>query len=131
MGRHPAPPRLIGPEKALKLIIENPLSQNRMIKGPDAYALGIADAMFEPADFLEESLRWAAQVLRGEVTVERPDHTAGDWAPVIDQARTLVDLKLRGASPRRTGRSTWSPWPARRRATRGSPPRTRPSPTCS
>ncbi|MEU8195792.1 3-hydroxyacyl-CoA dehydrogenase NAD-binding domain-containing protein [Microbispora amethystogenes] len=92
-------PRLIGPEKALKLIIENPLSQNRMIKGPDAYALGIADAMFEPADFLEESLRWAAQVLRGEVTVERPDHTAEDWAPVIDQARTLVDLKLRGASP--------------------------------
>ncbi|TQS25176.1 3-hydroxyacyl-CoA dehydrogenase NAD-binding domain-containing protein [Microbispora sp. KK1-11] len=92
-------PRLIGPEKALKLIIENPLSQNRMIKGRDAYALGIADAMFEPADFVEESLRWAAQVLRGEVTVERADHTAADWAPVIDQARTLVDLKLRGASP--------------------------------
>ncbi|MEN3534140.1 3-hydroxyacyl-CoA dehydrogenase NAD-binding domain-containing protein [Microbispora sp. ZYX-F-249] len=92
-------PRLIGPEKALKLIIENPLSQNRMIKGRDAFALGIADAMFEPADFVEESLRWAAQVLRGEVTVERADHAAGDWAPVIDQARTLVDLKLRGASP--------------------------------
>ncbi|MEV1205072.1 enoyl-CoA hydratase/isomerase family protein, partial [Microbispora rosea] len=92
-------PRLIGPEKALKLVIENPLSQNRMIKGRDAYALGVADAMFEPADFVEESLRWAAQVLRGEVTVERTDHTAEDWAPVIDQARTLVDLKLRGASP--------------------------------
>ncbi|MFI7036397.1 3-hydroxyacyl-CoA dehydrogenase NAD-binding domain-containing protein [Microbispora rosea] len=92
-------PRLIGPEKALKLVIENPLSQNRMIKGRDAYALGVADAMFEPADFVEESLRWAAQVLRGEVTVERADHTAEDWAPVIDQARTLVDLKLRGASP--------------------------------
>ena len=92
-------PRLIGPEKALKLIIENPLSQNRMIKGRDAYALGVADAMFEPADFIEESLRWAAQVLRGEIAVERADHTAEDWAPVIDQARTLVDLKLRGASP--------------------------------
>ncbi|MFG1821238.1 3-hydroxyacyl-CoA dehydrogenase NAD-binding domain-containing protein [Microbispora bryophytorum] len=92
-------PRLIGPEKALKLVIENPLSQNRMIKGRDAFALGIADAMFEPADFIEESLRWAAQVLRGEVSVERADHTAADWAPVIDQARTLVDLKLRGASP--------------------------------
>ncbi|WP_182906644.1 3-hydroxyacyl-CoA dehydrogenase NAD-binding domain-containing protein [Microbispora sp. H13382] len=92
-------PRLIGPEKALKVIIENPLSQNRMIKGRDAFALGIADAMFEPADFVEESLRWAAQVLRGEVTVERADHTAEDWAPVVDQARTLVDLRLRGASP--------------------------------
>ncbi|GGO20612.1 3-hydroxyacyl-CoA dehydrogenase NAD-binding domain-containing protein [Microbispora bryophytorum] len=92
-------PRLIGPERALKLVIENPLSQNRMIKGRDAFALGIADAVFEPADFIEESLRWAAQVLRGEVSVERADHAAADWAPVIDRARTLVDLKLRGASP--------------------------------
>ncbi|GII27406.1 3-hydroxyacyl-CoA dehydrogenase NAD-binding domain-containing protein [Planotetraspora mira] len=92
-------PRLIGPEKAIKLIIENPLSQNRMIKGRDAFELGVADAMFEPADFLEESLRWAAQVLRGEITVRRAPHTDADWTPVIDQARTLVDLKLRGASP--------------------------------
>src|SRR5690606_35460044 len=92
-------PRLIGPEKAIKLIIENPLSQNRMIKGPEAFELGIADAMFEPADFLEESLRWAAQVLRGEVTVDRLAHTETDWQPVIEQARALVDLKLRGAAP--------------------------------
>ncbi|MDI9581590.1 MAG: 3-hydroxyacyl-CoA dehydrogenase NAD-binding domain-containing protein [Thermobispora sp.] len=92
-------PRLIGPEKAIKLIIENPLAQNRMIKGRDAYELGIADAIFEPADFLEESLRWAAKVLRGEVTVERPSHTESDWTPVIEQARAQVDLKVRGASP--------------------------------
>ncbi|WP_055481220.1 3-hydroxyacyl-CoA dehydrogenase NAD-binding domain-containing protein [Sphaerimonospora mesophila] len=92
-------PRLIGPEKAIKLITENPLSQNRMIKGRDAYELGIADAMFEPADFIEESLRWAARVLQGEVTVDRATHTDADWGPVIEQARTLVDLKLRGASP--------------------------------
>ncbi|MEU6740368.1 3-hydroxyacyl-CoA dehydrogenase NAD-binding domain-containing protein [Streptosporangium sandarakinum] len=92
-------PRLIGPAAALKLIIENPLSQNRMIKGRDAFAAGIADAMFEPADFLEESLRWAARVLRGEVTVARTDHTAEDWAKPIADARFLVDMKLRGASP--------------------------------
>ncbi|GLV50698.1 3-hydroxyacyl-CoA dehydrogenase [Thermobispora bispora] len=92
-------PRLIGPEKAIKLIIENPLAQNRMIKGRDAYELGIADAIFEPADFLEESLRWAAKVLRGEVTVERLSHTESDWTPVIEQARAQVDLKVRGASP--------------------------------
>ncbi|GIH69517.1 3-hydroxyacyl-CoA dehydrogenase NAD-binding domain-containing protein [Sphaerimonospora thailandensis] len=92
-------PRLIGPEKAIKLIIENPLSQNRTIKGRDAFELGVADAMFEPADFLEESLRWAARVLLGEVTVARAAHAEADWAPVIEQARTLVDLKLRGASP--------------------------------
>lgn len=92
-------PRLIGPAAAIKLIIENPLSQNRMIKGRDAFAAGVADAMFDPADFLEESLRWAARVLRGEVTVSRADHTAEDWSKAVADARFLVDLKLRGASP--------------------------------
>ncbi|MEV4084521.1 3-hydroxyacyl-CoA dehydrogenase NAD-binding domain-containing protein [Nonomuraea fuscirosea] len=91
-------PRLIGPANAIKLIIENPLSQNRMIKGADAYKLGVADAMFEPADFLEESLRWAARVVKGEVTVERPAR-ADDWAKAVGDARFLVDMKLRGASP--------------------------------
>ncbi|MDP9866660.1 MULTISPECIES: 3-hydroxyacyl-CoA dehydrogenase NAD-binding domain-containing protein [Streptosporangium] len=92
-------PRLIGPAAAIKLIIENPLSQNRMIKGRDAFAAGVADAMFEPADFLEESLRWAARVLRGEVTVSRADHTADDWSKTVADARFLVDMKLHGASP--------------------------------
>ncbi|MEV4246591.1 3-hydroxyacyl-CoA dehydrogenase NAD-binding domain-containing protein [Streptosporangium canum] len=92
-------PRLIGPAAAIKLIIENPLSQNRMIKGRDAFAAGVADAMFEPADFLEESLRWAARVLRGETTVSRTDHTAEDWSKTVADARFLVDMKLHGASP--------------------------------
>ncbi|MGP3913261.1 3-hydroxyacyl-CoA dehydrogenase NAD-binding domain-containing protein [Nonomuraea sp. 10N515B] len=90
-------PRLIGPAKAIKLIVENPLAQNRMIKGKDAFELGVADAMFEPADFLEESLRWAARVLQGEVSVERRSHDG--WEKAVGDARFLVDMKLRGASP--------------------------------
>ncbi|MGW0196893.1 3-hydroxyacyl-CoA dehydrogenase NAD-binding domain-containing protein [Nonomuraea sp. NPDC003201] len=91
-------PRLIGPAKAIKLVIENPLSQNRMVKGKEAYELGVADAMFEPADFLEESLRWAARVVKGELNVERPSHDE-DWDKTVADARFLVDMKLRGASP--------------------------------
>ncbi len=91
-------PRLIGPEKALKLIIENPLSQNRMLTGPQAFSLGIADAMFSPADFLAESLRWAAQVLTGSVEVSRvvPDD---DWDQAAAAARAFTDGKLHGAAP--------------------------------
>src|SRR3954468_21131641 len=81
-------PRLIGAEKALKVIIENPLNQNKMLRGPQAYELGIADAMFEPADYLEESLRWAARVVTGEVTVERaPVDTGAAWDEAVGQAR--------------------------------------------
>jgi 3-hydroxyacyl-CoA dehydrogenase/enoyl-CoA hydratase/carnithine racemase len=91
-------PRLIGPSKALKVIVENALSQNRMLRGPQAFELGIADAMFEPADFLEESLRWAARVLTGQVTVERAPVTE-DWNAAIGAARFFIDGKLHGAAP--------------------------------
>ncbi|MEO3885693.1 3-hydroxyacyl-CoA dehydrogenase NAD-binding domain-containing protein [Nonomuraea sp. B5E05] len=90
-------PRLIGPANAVRLIIENPLAQNRLTRGKEAYELGVADAMFEPADFLEESLRWAARVINGEVVVERPEHDG--WDKAVGDARFLVDMKLRGASP--------------------------------
>jgi 3-hydroxyacyl-CoA dehydrogenase/enoyl-CoA hydratase/carnithine racemase len=93
-------PRLIGPAPALKLIIENPLNQNKMISGTEAYSLGIADAMFEPADFLEESLRWAARVLDGSVTVERsPLADAATWDAAVAATRFLTDGKLHGAAP--------------------------------
>ena len=99
-------PRLIGPASALKLIVENPLSQNKMLRGPEAFAVGIADAMFEPADFLEESLRWAAGVLAGAVTVDRPvgreaepRGTEAEWAQAVAGARFFADGKLHGAAP--------------------------------
>jgi 3-hydroxyacyl-CoA dehydrogenase/enoyl-CoA hydratase/carnithine racemase len=99
-------PRLIGPAPALKLIIENPLAQNKMVRGPEAFQLGLADAMFEPADFLEESLRWAASVLDGSVTVGRPvgpdaapAGTEEEWARAVAAARFLVEGKLHGAAP--------------------------------
>ncbi|WP_017541234.1 3-hydroxyacyl-CoA dehydrogenase NAD-binding domain-containing protein [Nocardiopsis halophila] len=93
-------PHLIGAEKALKLIIENPLNQNKMIKGPQVRELGIADAMFEPADFVEESLRWAAKVVKGDITVERPEVDKGEaWDQAVNNARFLVEGKLHGAAP--------------------------------
>jgi 3-hydroxyacyl-CoA dehydrogenase/enoyl-CoA hydratase/carnithine racemase len=91
-------PHLIGPGRALKVIIENPLSQNRMLRGAQALSLGIADAMFESADFLAESLRWAARVLTGAVSVSRvpPEE---DWDQAVVGARFFADGKLHGAAP--------------------------------
>jgi len=91
-------PRLIGPAKALKVIIENPLSQNRMIGGAEAFSLGIADALFESADFLAESLRWAARVLNGSVSAPRAP-VEGNWDKAVAAARFFADGKLHGAAP--------------------------------
>jgi 3-hydroxyacyl-CoA dehydrogenase/enoyl-CoA hydratase/carnithine racemase len=91
-------PRLIGPSKALKVIVENALSQNRMMNGPEAFSLGIADVLLEPADFLAESLRWAARVLNGSVTVSRPE-PPDDWDAAVGAARFFADGRLHGAAP--------------------------------
>ncbi len=65
-------PNLIGIENALKVVIENPLKQNRILSAKDAYELGIADVMFGAARFLEDSLKWADGVITGKVKVKRP-----------------------------------------------------------
>jgi 3-hydroxyacyl-CoA dehydrogenase/enoyl-CoA hydratase/carnithine racemase len=64
-------PNLIGIEAALEVIISNPLKSNRMLTGQQAFDLGIADAIFGPANFLEDSIRWADGVIAGTTKVKR------------------------------------------------------------
>ncbi|MEV7527500.1 3-hydroxyacyl-CoA dehydrogenase NAD-binding domain-containing protein [Agrococcus sediminis] len=90
-------PNLIGIERALKVIIENPLKQ-RVLKPADALELGIADAMFGPASFLESSLRWADGVLGG-AKVDRP-HVPGTlertvkWPIALKIARETLEKRI-------------------------------------
>jgi 3-hydroxyacyl-CoA dehydrogenase/enoyl-CoA hydratase/carnithine racemase len=93
-------PNLIGAERAVQLIIENPLNQNRMLSGVQAYELGLADAIFDGADFLARSLDWAAQLVDGSLNVTRPEVDRGPtWDAAIAEARSFVDSKVSGASP--------------------------------
>jgi 3-hydroxyacyl-CoA dehydrogenase/enoyl-CoA hydratase/carnithine racemase len=94
-------PNLIGVEPALKVIIENPLNTNRMLTGPQAFKLGIADVLFQPVTFLEDSLAWAAEVISGTVVVDRPevDRDASTWDGAIKAAKGLVKAKTGGVAP--------------------------------
>ncbi|MFB6609260.1 3-hydroxyacyl-CoA dehydrogenase NAD-binding domain-containing protein [Agromyces sp. NPDC056379] len=66
-------PNLIGIENALKVVIENPLKQNRTMKADDVMELGIADAKFDSVAFLEDSIKWADGVVSGRIKVKRPN----------------------------------------------------------
>jgi 3-hydroxyacyl-CoA dehydrogenase/enoyl-CoA hydratase/carnithine racemase len=92
-------PNLIGIDPAVTVIVENALAQNKMTPAPKAAKLGIADAVFEPADFLERSIEWAVGVLSGEVTVSRPDIDPAAWDEAIGRARAIVAGRTRNASP--------------------------------
>ncbi len=94
-------PNLIGPAKALSVIVENALNTNKMLKGPAAFELGMADAMFAPAEFLEASIEWAGKVVSGEVTVSRPEISRDEavWQGAIAASTMLADLKTGKQSP--------------------------------
>ncbi|WP_206330449.1 3-hydroxyacyl-CoA dehydrogenase NAD-binding domain-containing protein [Modestobacter sp. KNN46-3] len=92
-------PELIGIDAAVTVIVENALAQNKVTPAPKAAELGMADAVFEPADFLERSLAWAAGVLSGDVAVRRPEVDRTAWDDAISRARQLVAARTRNASP--------------------------------
>ncbi|MEO6714304.1 MAG: 3-hydroxyacyl-CoA dehydrogenase NAD-binding domain-containing protein [Mycobacteriales bacterium] len=93
-------PRLIGIEAAVKVIVANPLSQNRMLKAPQACQLGVVDVLFEPADFLERSLAWAGEVATARISIpRRPRDTADQWLAVLQSARADVDVRVHGSAP--------------------------------
>jgi 3-hydroxyacyl-CoA dehydrogenase/enoyl-CoA hydratase/carnithine racemase len=91
-------PNLVGIAPAAQVIIQNPLTQ-KTLKPAEAREFGIADALFEPADFLERSLEWAAGVIRGGVTVSRPEVDRDMWDGVLYFAKIQLDQRLHGAVP--------------------------------
>ncbi len=101
-------PRLIGPSKALKVIAENALSQNKMLRGR-RHRAGHRGRHVRAGRLPGGVAAWAARVLNGEVTVERRRSPRLDAA--IAAGRFFVDGKLHGRHPRRTGRWNWSPRP--------------------
>ncbi len=93
-------PNLIGAKDAVKVIIENPLNQNKMLKPQQAVDLGIFDELLDSADFLAESFRWAAKVLDGSTPITRRQVDKGQaWDDAVAAGRALVEAKLHGAAP--------------------------------
>ena len=93
-------PNLIGADAAVKVIIENALNQNKMLKPAEAASLGIVDALLDSADYLEQSLLWLAGVVNGEISVPRKEIDRGDaWDAALAKAKAIADGKTHGASP--------------------------------
>jgi 3-hydroxyacyl-CoA dehydrogenase/enoyl-CoA hydratase/carnithine racemase len=92
-------PRLIGPEKALELIVYNPLNQNRMIDGTKAFEMGLADRLFDSVEFFDESLLFLERIIDGSEKIERPAPDMSRLKTALDQAKNYVDMRVHGAAP--------------------------------
>jgi 3-hydroxyacyl-CoA dehydrogenase/enoyl-CoA hydratase/carnithine racemase len=87
-------PRLVGAETAVKFIVANPMRQNRMLVGPEAFELGFADRLLEPAEFVDESIAFALQL--GATGVRHSDEGVTE---VLRKARARLDGQVHGAAP--------------------------------
>ena len=91
-------PKLIGPERAIQVIMLNALNNNTMMKAKDALALGVVDAVYEPADFLERSVAFAANVLSGKNKIERKDYSTDPaWDSALATGKAASLKKYGGA----------------------------------
>ena len=92
-------PKLIGPEKAVQVIILNALNNNTMMKAKDALGLGVVDAVYEPADFLEHSVKFAADVISGKNKIERTDFSkdSAGFEKAIATGKAAIAKKYGGA----------------------------------
>jgi 3-hydroxyacyl-CoA dehydrogenase/enoyl-CoA hydratase/carnithine racemase len=86
-------PRLVGPEAAVKLIVANPMRQNKMLTAEQALELGLVDRVTAPEHLIDEALGIAA---------EQPSREARDLSAtsdVVSHARSQLDDSLHGAAP--------------------------------
>jgi 3-hydroxyacyl-CoA dehydrogenase/enoyl-CoA hydratase/carnithine racemase len=91
-------PRLVGPETAVKFIVANPLKQNRMLDARKAHELGFADALFDPVEFLDESIAFA-RGLAERRGIQRPAADFSELETILRRARSDVDDAVHGAAP--------------------------------
>jgi len=98
-------PRLVGAEAAVKFVVENPMRQNRMLTGPQAFELGFADRLLEPAEFVDESLAFARELAANGANGANGDslrdshRDSHSVAEVIRKARARLDGQVHGAAP--------------------------------
>ncbi|AEI12002.1 3-hydroxyacyl-CoA dehydrogenase NAD-binding domain-containing protein [Cellulomonas gilvus] len=92
-------PRLVGVQTALDVILARPAA-NKPFSAQEAARIGLVDVVLDAADFLEESVRWAARVLTGEVEVPRRELDDEEtWHAVTRAARERLDATIHGSRP--------------------------------
>ena len=87
-------PRLVGAETAVKFVVANPMGQNRMLTGPQAFEVGFADRLLEPAEFVDESIAFALDFATNGVR-----HRDEDVTEVLRKARGRLEDQVHGAAP--------------------------------
>lgn len=86
-------PRLIGPEAAVKLLVTNPMRQNKMLNAEQAHELGLVDRVTELERLIDEAIT---------IALEHPGRDPADLSStseLVARAQGQLDDSLHGAAP--------------------------------
>jgi 3-hydroxyacyl-CoA dehydrogenase/enoyl-CoA hydratase/carnithine racemase len=102
-------PRIVGPANAVKVIVSNPLRQNRMLRAEQALELGVVDGIATRAELIDVAIALARE------GVDRPEPDWSEAETIFRRARNAVDDQVHGATPAPyvaldliAGAQTWS-----------------------
>ncbi len=90
-------PRVVGAKAAVELIVANPLKQNRMLRADQAAELGLADALLDDVEFLDDSIEWLVRAVE-EGRTPREDADLSDAPEVCAKAKYAVDDAVHGVA---------------------------------
>ena len=90
-------PRLVGAAAAVELIVANPLKQNRLLRAEQAAELGLADALLDDVEFLDDSIEWLVRAIEEE-RAPRAAADLSDAQEICARARYSVDDVVHGVA---------------------------------
>jgi 3-hydroxyacyl-CoA dehydrogenase len=90
-------PRLVGAANAVELIVTNPLKQNRLLQAARASEIGLADALLDDVEFLDDSIEWLVRAIEEE-RAPRDAVDLFDAAEICAKARYAVDDAVHGVA---------------------------------
>ena len=90
-------PRLLGAAAAVELVVANPLKQNRLIQAARAAEIGLADALLDDVEFLDDSIEWLVRAIE-ESRSPRAEADLTDAADVCAKAQHAVDDAVHGVA---------------------------------
>jgi 3-hydroxyacyl-CoA dehydrogenase/enoyl-CoA hydratase/carnithine racemase len=92
-------PRLLGADVAVRLIVENPLRQNRLLGADAAHELGLVDRVLDPSELADGSLALLLERIEAGVGKRQLDAELADAPEVVRRARARVDDVVHGQAP--------------------------------
>ena len=92
-------PKLVGPEAAAKVIVLNPLRQNKLLTAQEAFELGLVDRLYEPVEFVDESLAFARELAGTSLVLVRETPDWSELDTVLRKTRARIDDAVHRATP--------------------------------